>query len=142
MSRSLFLVAALVALTGAAATPAARAEKSAPIDEIPLCPGAVPAPNDDSISVPLLGFTLDQERRYLVKAAPETVVRFYQKKLSAREVPAEQFEDAVGQAENGELEGARMTLAWHAFKAPGLAPPISSIWESSSRRTREPIRRP
>jgi len=138
----LFLMAALVASTGASSAPVAQAEKSAPIDDIALYPGGVLAPDDDSISVPLLGFTLDQERRYRVRAAPETVVRFYQKRLSAREVSAEEFEAAVSQAENGELEGARMTLAWHAFKAPGLAPPISSIWESSSRRTREPIRRP
>jgi hypothetical protein len=124
MSRFLLVLVALAASVGAAAAPAVRTDESAPIDEIPLCPGAVPAPNDDSISVPLLGFTLDQERRYLVKATPETVVRFYQKKLSAREVPSEQFEDAIGQAENGELEGARMTLTWHDFKSPGLAPPV------------------
>jgi len=38
MSRFLFLLAAPVALTGAASAPVAQAEKSAPIDDIALYP--------------------------------------------------------------------------------------------------------
>src|SRR5262245_51070273 len=134
MNRRVLLVTALLALTGAgaAATPAG---KPAPIEEIPLYPGATPAPEDDSISVPLLGFTLDPERRYVVKATPETVVHFYQQKLAAREISAEQFEEAIGQAEDGELEGARMTLAFHDFRSPGLSPP-----QREAIKKREPFR--
>jgi hypothetical protein len=135
MSRCVFLMTALVALTAAAGAPAARAGKPAPIEEIPLYPGATPAPEDDSISVPLLGFTLDQERRYIVKATPETVVHFYQQRLAAREVSAEQFEEAIGQAENGELEGARMTLAFHDFRSPSLSPQLREAIKK-----REPFR--
>jgi hypothetical protein len=135
MSRCVFLMTALVALTAAAGAPAARAGKPAPIEEIPLYPGATPAPEDDSISVPLLGFTLDQERRYIVKAAPETVVHFYQQKLAAREVSTEQFEEAIGQAENGDLEGARMTLAFHDFRSPAVSPPLREAIKK-----REPFR--
>lgn len=135
MSRCVLLMTTLVALTVAAGAPAAQAGKPAPIDQIPLYPGATPAPEDDSISVPLLGFTLDQERRYLVKATPETVVHFYQQKLAAREVSAEQFEEAIGQAENGDLQGARMTLAFHDFRSPALSP---SLREAIKKR--EPFR--
>ncbi|HET8760237.1 MAG TPA: hypothetical protein VFN94_04165 [Nitrospiria bacterium] len=114
---ALATAAIILETAGASATQA----RSVPlIEEIPVHPAAAPAPRDDSLSAPQLGFTLETERLYIVKASPEAVVKFYQSRLSAREVTEEQFDAAIDQAEAGALRGALFTFESHDLKSPAL----------------------
>lgn len=73
----------------------ARAQAQSPIEQVPLYPGAAPPPENEELPSPQLGITLDSFRLYVVQASIEAVVRFYQQRLSAREVDAQEFEAAL-----------------------------------------------
>jgi hypothetical protein len=98
----------------------ARAQAQIPIEQVPLYPGAAPPPTNEELPSPQLGITLDSSRLYVVPASIEAVVRFYQQRLSAREVDAQAFEAALARADAEPL-AAVFTLTEHDFTSPAVA---------------------
>ena len=97
---------AVVAALGAAAAHVPN------LKEIPLYPGAAVPPANQELPSPMLGIGLDSSRLYIVRAPLETVVKFYQQRLSAREVSAADFEQALERAD-AEPVSAVFTVAPH-----------------------------
>jgi len=96
------------------------ARAQSPIEQIPLYPGAFPPPKDEELSFPMIPITLDSSRLYVVRAPIEAVVRFYQQRLSAHEVSAQAFEEALERAD-AEPVSAVSTLKAHDLKSLPLA---------------------
>ncbi len=102
---------AVAAIAVVAALRPARAQVPN-LKEIPLYPGAAVPPANEDLPAPMLGMTLDSSRRYIVRAPLETVVKFYQQRLSARELSAADFEQALERAD-AEPVSAVFTVASH-----------------------------
>ena len=82
------------------------------LKEIPLYPGAALPPANEDLPSPMLGITLDSSRRYVVRAPLETMVKFYQQRLSARKLSDADFEQALERAD-AEPVAAVFTVAPH-----------------------------
>ena len=103
------LAGAAIAVVAALGPAAAQVPN---LKEIPLYPGAAVPPANEDLPAPMLGIALDSSRRYVVRAPIEAVVKFYQQRLSARELSAADFEQALERADAEPLS-AVFTVAPH-----------------------------